>query len=172
MRDFPTGNTGSHSGEVPSHRPGFRPRAAAGTEQRIALDLQRAEAARLASRLPRRCTQPSRAGKATGLEDPPPRPPGPTSCLVTVATTTTNTAVSSARSAYNRSSRDAAPNTAPDSAPTVGVSSAPCHLHWFRRPRIRREIRDDIHEAFLTLGYMLICWRRLSQLTRSPALPQ
>jgi transposase len=26
------------------------------------------------------------------------------------------------------------------------------HLHWFRRLRIRWEIRDDIHEAFLTLG--------------------
>lgn len=25
-------------------------------------------------------------------------------------------------------------------------------LHWFRRLRIRREIRDDIHEAFLRLG--------------------
>jgi hypothetical protein len=22
-------------------------------------------------------------------------------------------------------------------------------LHWFRRPRIRREIRDDIHQAFM-----------------------
>ncbi|WP_435811664.1 transposase [Streptomyces decoyicus] len=35
------------------------------------------------------------------------------------------------------------------------------HLHWFRRLRIRWEIRDDIHEAFLTLGCALICWRRL-----------
>jgi hypothetical protein len=25
-------------------------------------------------------------------------------------------------------------------------------LHWFRRPRIRWEIRDDIHDAFVTLG--------------------
>jgi transposase len=32
-------------------------------------------------------------------------------------------------------------------------------LHWFRRLRIRWEIRDDIHEAFLTLA--IICWRRL-----------
>jgi transposase len=31
----------------------------------------------------------------------------------------------------------------------------------FRRLRIRWEIRDDIHEAFLTLGCAIICWRRL-----------
>jgi hypothetical protein len=35
-------------------------------------------------------------------------------------------------------------------------------LHWFRRLRIRREIRDDIHEAFMTLAAAIICWRRLS----------
>ncbi|MCW2865433.1 MAG: hypothetical protein JWP48_7141 [Actinoallomurus sp.] len=34
-------------------------------------------------------------------------------------------------------------------------------LHWFRRLRIRWEIRDDIHEAFLTLGCAIICRRRL-----------
>jgi transposase len=34
-------------------------------------------------------------------------------------------------------------------------------LHWFRRLRIRWEIRDDIHEAFITLGCAIICWRRL-----------
>jgi transposase len=34
-------------------------------------------------------------------------------------------------------------------------------LHWFRRLRIRWEIRDDIHEAFLTLACGVICWRRL-----------
>jgi hypothetical protein len=34
-------------------------------------------------------------------------------------------------------------------------------LHWFRRLRIRWEIRDDIHEAFLTLATAVICWRRL-----------
>ncbi len=36
------------------------------------------------------------------------------------------------------------------------------HLHWFRRLRIRWEIRDDIHEAFLVLGCALIRWRRLN----------
>ncbi|MFH8775749.1 MULTISPECIES: IS5 family transposase [unclassified Streptomyces] len=40
-------------------------------------------------------------------------------------------------------------------------------LHWFRRLRIRWEIRDDIHEAFLTLGCALICWRRLCRATGS-----
>ncbi|GAA3849074.1 hypothetical protein ACFYOF_22670 [Streptomyces sp. NPDC007148] len=38
------------------------------------------------------------------------------------------------------------------------------HLHWFRRLRIRWEIRDDIHEAFLTLGCARICWRGLRAL--------
>jgi transposase len=40
------------------------------------------------------------------------------------------------------------------------VERAFAHLHWFRRLRIRWEIRDHIHEAFLTLGCALICWRR------------
>jgi hypothetical protein len=38
-------------------------------------------------------------------------------------------------------------------------------LHWFRRLRIRWEIRDDIHEAFMTLACAIICYRRLN--TRS-----
>lgn len=33
--------------------------------------------------------------------------------------------------------------------------------HWFRRLRIRWEIRDDIHQAFMTLAAATICWRRL-----------
>ena len=37
-------------------------------------------------------------------------------------------------------------------------------LHWFRRLRIRWEIRDDIHEAFLSLACGIICWRRLTTL--------
>ena len=36
-------------------------------------------------------------------------------------------------------------------------------LHWFRRLRIRWEIRDDIHEAFLSLACAIICWRRLTR---------
>jgi transposase len=34
-------------------------------------------------------------------------------------------------------------------------------LHGFRRLRIRWEIRDDIQQAFVTLGCAIICWRRL-----------
>ncbi|GAB2608799.1 hypothetical protein GCM10027168_47200 [Streptomyces capparidis] len=34
-------------------------------------------------------------------------------------------------------------------------------LHGVRRLRIRWEIRDDIHEALMRLGCILICWRRL-----------
>jgi transposase len=36
-------------------------------------------------------------------------------------------------------------------------------LHWFRRLRIRWEIRDDIHEAFMILASAIICWRRLNK---------
>ena len=36
--------------------------------------------------------------------------------------------------------------------------------NWFRRLRIRWEIRDDIHEAFLSLACAIICWRRLRNL--------
>ena len=35
-------------------------------------------------------------------------------------------------------------------------------LHWFRRLRIRWEIRGDVHEAFLGLAGAIICWRRLA----------
>ncbi|WP_083983202.1 transposase [Actinomadura hibisca] len=34
-------------------------------------------------------------------------------------------------------------------------------LHWFRHLRIRWEIRDDIHEAFMILAAAIICWRHL-----------
>jgi transposase len=34
-------------------------------------------------------------------------------------------------------------------------------LHQFRRLRVRYDRRDDIHEAFLSLGCSLICSRRL-----------
>lgn len=35
-------------------------------------------------------------------------------------------------------------------------------LHQLRRLRVRYERRADIHEAFLTLGCCVICWRRLN----------
>jgi transposase len=38
-------------------------------------------------------------------------------------------------------------------------------LHWFRRLRVRWEIRDDIHEAFLSLACGIICWWRLAKLS-------
>lgn len=34
-------------------------------------------------------------------------------------------------------------------------------LHQFRRLRIRYERRDDIHDAFLTIGCIMICFRTL-----------
>ncbi|GAX58694.1 IS5 family transposase [Streptomyces olivochromogenes] len=46
------------------------------------------------------------------------------------------------------------------------VEAAFALLHWFRRLRIRWEIRDDLHEAFLTLGCAIICWRRLAAVQR------
>ncbi|MFJ1677226.1 hypothetical protein ACIODT_19860 [Streptomyces sp. NPDC088251] len=51
------------------------------------------------------------------------------------------------------------------------VERAFAHLHRFRRLRIRWEIRDDIHEAFLTLGCALICWRRLQSFRQEFSLP-
>jgi transposase len=36
-------------------------------------------------------------------------------------------------------------------------------LHQFRRLRTRFDKRDDIHEAFMSLGCSVICWRRLNQ---------
>ncbi|MFI7020362.1 IS5 family transposase [Streptomyces sp. NPDC050164] len=41
------------------------------------------------------------------------------------------------------------------------VEGAIALLHWFRRLRIRWEIRDDVHQVFITLGCAVICWRRL-----------
>lgn len=40
------------------------------------------------------------------------------------------------------------------------VECACAHVHGFRRLRIRWETRDDVLEAFLTLGCSLIGWRR------------
>jgi transposase len=37
-------------------------------------------------------------------------------------------------------------------------------LHQFRRLRVRHERRADIHQAFLTLGCILICYRTLDPL--------
>jgi hypothetical protein len=37
--------------------------------------------------------------------------------------------------------------------------------------RIRWQIRDDIHEAFLPLGCALLCWRRLTASRPQPVPP-
>jgi len=40
-------------------------------------------------------------------------------------------------------------------------------LSWmnrFRRLKVRYERRDDIHQAFLDLGCVLICWRSVQRL--------
>lgn len=40
-------------------------------------------------------------------------------------------------------------------------------LAWlakYRRLSVRHERRDDIHEAFLTLGSALICWKQIQRL--------
>ncbi|WP_346097127.1 hypothetical protein [Streptomyces olivaceiscleroticus] len=44
----------------------------------------------------------------------------------------------------------------PDAA--LVVEGAIALLRWFRRPRIRWEICDDIRHAFVTLGCAVICW--------------
>jgi transposase len=44
------------------------------------------------------------------------------------------------------------------------VEQAFALLHWFRRLRIRWEVRDDIHEAFLRLACAIVCFRRLVNL--------
>ena len=36
-------------------------------------------------------------------------------------------------------------------------------LFNFRRLRVRYEKRDDIHEAFLIIGCILICWNRVQE---------
>lgn len=35
-------------------------------------------------------------------------------------------------------------------------------LHQFRRLRVRYERRSDIHEAFLTIGCIMICWNQIN----------
>jgi hypothetical protein len=48
------------------------------------------------------------------------------------------------------------------------VEQAIAMLHWFRLLRIRREIRDDIHEPFVTIACSNICWRRLKKHSVGP----
>ncbi len=39
-------------------------------------------------------------------------------------------------------------------------------LHRLRRLRIHREIRDEIHQVFLTLAAAIICWRHLTTMRK------
>jgi transposase len=41
------------------------------------------------------------------------------------------------------------------------VEQSEALLHQFRRLKMRFDKRDDIHEAFLNLAEVVICWRRL-----------
>ena len=63
----------------------------------------------------------------------------------------------------SRSSPTEAPGTAPAWASSWVIEQTSALLHWFGRLRIRWEIRDDIHEAFMALGAVLICWWRLAR---------
>ncbi len=89
----------------------------------------------------------------------------------TAATTTTPTAVRSATWASARPSpvaRRPSPVARRGTEHGSGLGknrwvaeAAFALLHWFRRPHIRWEVCADIHQAFLTLGCAIICWRRL-----------
>ena len=52
-----------------------------------------------------------------------------------------------------------------DSGSHVVVGQSIALLHWFRRLRIRWEIRYDIHEAFLSLACAITGWRCLTNLS-------
>lgn len=82
-------------------------------------------------------------------------------CWATTATTTTGIAAGpeSRREAADRPPRHRA--RLRTRHPTLGRGARVRHLHSFRRLRVRRQIGDAVHEAFLTLGCALICWRRL-----------
>jgi len=47
------------------------------------------------------------------------------------------------------------------------VERTPAWLNRFRRLKVRYERRADIHEAFLSLGCALVCWRVLLAAERS-----
>ncbi|WP_407547711.1 hypothetical protein [Streptomyces sp. Pv4-95] len=46
---------------------------------------------------------------------------------------------------------------------TASLEAAFALLRWFRRLRIRWEIRADIHQALLTLGCAIVCRRCLKK---------
>jgi hypothetical protein len=84
----------------------------------------------------------------------------------TAAMTTTSTASRSELPGSLRSSRGVVSSTVRGWASIGGWSSKASRCcTGFRRLRIRWEIRDDIHEAFLSLACGIICWRRLVNLS-------
>jgi len=86
--------------------------------------------------------------------------------MPTGVTTTTSTANKFATPESRRSSLGAVRNTGQDwGVYRWVVEQSFALLHWFRRLRIRWEIRDDIHEAFLRLACAIICFRRLTNLS-------
>jgi hypothetical protein len=51
--------------------------------------------------------------------------------------------------------------------PSLVIEQTIALLRWFRRLRIRWEIRDDMHEAFMTLAAAIICRRPLNHRSHS-----
>ncbi|MFJ2590516.1 hypothetical protein [Streptomyces sp. NPDC087538] len=87
-------------------------------------------------------------GVVAGCLDVPASAPTPST-----PTAVTTTAARSVSRASARSSPSAAPSR----------EAAFALLRWFRRLRGCWEIRADIHQALLTLGCAIICWRRLKE---------
>jgi transposase len=46
------------------------------------------------------------------------------------------------------------------------VEQSEALVHQFRRLKMRFDKRDDIHQAFLTLAEIVICWRRLGSVMK------
>ena len=82
-----------------------------------------------------------------------------------VDTTTINTAERCGRQASPRIARRSTAHGSGLGTYRWVVEQSIALLHWFRRLRTRWEIRDDIHEAFLSLACAIICWRRLTNLS-------
>lgn len=60
-------------------------------------------------------------------------------------------------------SRKGAPNIQGMDKPRYVVEQAFALLHHFRRLAVRWERRTELHDAFVSLGCSLICWRRLKK---------
>ena len=107
------------------------------------------------------------AGDPAGARPPRPAPPAPgRRSTPTAAMTTTSTAGRSGSKGITPViARRGTEHGSGLGAHRWVVEQSIALLHWFRRLRIRWEIRDDIHEAFLSLACAIICWRRLRNLS-------